>query len=774
MNCLVDRHLFYSKTHFVDFPLTILMRFSLRYFLRAVGLGTLNAVFNQRNSAFSIAEPRKRIVTQSFWVALQRCMVHLLPCTASIVIIALNLRGFFIGFELAGIPGHDAISMAALQVTAKLQELLIIASIGSVLYHRIRYDLLHWRGVPFGLLGSGLSFTQISYLWSPEFLSGITCKLDWPLYVTVFASAIIASTAGPATAVLVIPRVVSFPAGYTTYYINGTRGDLWPDYMEMSKYLPNYTNAYGESIDCSSVYGYTSAVCPSGGYTSLLNHFSSGTFHNRAGVPITPPHGTTIFAQSVRGGILIQSPRGQVAAQTLSGQVRGEDITETFSYGSHGATANLQVRLNYDWYRAAQNTEHLYPQSWQVSRFRFYAVQRTSVASRVPAVRVLCHEGQNLTAESTVVSFPNLPADDVAISVNGTILSSREVEVSELATSIPSNKLKTTWFDLRSESPAWDSVSYGLILEAPWNSDRARQTFGCSIDARWADADVWTRFPGPSQSTFKHTRGPSKSFRPSSFLPVSDGSWQQIRFSSDWLKAVNFDLPQSAPGHTSEQLNALEAIITESGIALKTTQSSHRDKYSTINFVEYIVASVLTDAISRVGSFRSYNTSQRIDDWALLYYDGSQTTDDIMHWSRALRPGDLDPIKHTEMGMRQSVTGYGYQASTSSDVLALLVLFSHLLLALVHSTYVLCITHRTSSSWDTFGEMIALAQQSSPSEKSLYNTCAGIERMSTYRERARVKVCERDPRHLELAFDSDNFAGEQHPIDTSIDYGGRD
>jgi hypothetical protein len=127
--------------------------FSIRYLFRAVGLGFLTSVWRHWLALKDPGpEPKKHIASSSLWIGLQRCMVHLLPSAASIAVIALNLKGFFIGFELAGIPGHDAESTAALQVTAKLQELLIIASVATVVFHKLRHDLLHGRGLPFGLL----------------------------------------------------------------------------------------------------------------------------------------------------------------------------------------------------------------------------------------------------------------------------------------------------------------------------------------------------------------------------------------------------------------------------------------------------------------------------------------------------------------------------------------------------------------------------------------------------------------------------------------------
>lgn len=748
-------------------------QFSIRFLFRAVGLGVLTTLYNIRYFSYSTVEPKKYIARESFWVALQRCMVHLLPSTASIVVIALNLKGFFIGFELAGIPGHDPVDMAALQLTAKLQELLIIASIGTIVYHRIRHDLLNSRGLPFGLLGSGLSFTQISYLWSPEFIGALSCNSHWMLYGIILLSGIIASTAGPATAVLLIPRTISFPVGYSDYYINGTADHLWPTYIGLDKYLPNYTNAHGEAIDCASNYGYTSAVCPSGGYLSLLNHFSAGTMGNRGGIATTSSQTPGIFAQSVRGGILVQSPRGQVAPQTLSGLVRNEDISETYSYATHGATTNLQMQLNYDWYLAAQDAEFMYPINIQVSRYRFYAVQQTSVQSQAPAVRVLCHQGQNLPVNSTTVEFPSLPEYEVSISVNGTTLHTHEVDVSSLADMEPSNKTRITWHDFQSALPPGDSVTYGLILEAPWYNKTSRIVSGCSIDARWAQSTVWARFPGPFQATFSHTRQATGGFRRTSFLPANDSSWRRILFDQAWLNAVDFEVPESAPGHTSNGASAVEAMIEASGILSNTTDlTADNGTSASIRHLEYVIASVLSDAISRAGSFRSYNITGRVDEWPFLFYNASPHSNDILRWSRALRPPDYSPSNYTRMRTDQTVTGYGYQASTSSDYLSLLVLFTHLLIALMHTIYVLFITHRTSGCWDTFSELLVLAQQSAPAKEALQNTCAGIERLSTFKHRVRIKVSDSDANHLELDFGSDDEFDEPSEVKFSVAYGG--
>ncbi|OCK79240.1 hypothetical protein K432DRAFT_383222 [Lepidopterella palustris CBS 459.81] len=741
--------------------------FSIRYLLRSTGLA---AVLRRWHHS---PEPKKYVVRTSFWIALQRCMVHLLPSAASIVVITLNLKGFFIGFELAGIPGHDAMSIAALQVTAKLQEFLIVASVASVLFHRLRHDMLRGRGMPFGLLGCGLSFTQLSYLWSPEFLASFGAKGNRTLYALIILAAAMATMAGPATALLVIPRTILWPAGETNYYINGTKEILWPTTVGMEHYLPPYTNAFNESVDCGSSRGYKSAVCLSGGFKSLLQHFSGDTFRTQAGIPISDPDSTRLFAHSVRGGILVESPDGQVAAQTISGQVRGEDLTETFAFATHSATTNLQMFLNRDWALAAEYAQYLYPQSWQVSRLRFYAIQENSVRSQVPAVRVLCL-GQNLTANSSTVSFPALPEYDVGISITGQVLRNHTVAVNNLSNKA-SNGSSLFWTDLNQILPANESMSQGFILEGPRHGDGSRPVIGCSIDARWASATVWSRFPGPFQASFVSNRPATGGFRKTSFLPQNDGTWRRIQFSPSWVSAVDFPLPDALSNQSWSNSTAFSTLITASGIESSLAALDQK----AIAFLEYILATSFADALSRVSSHVSYSITPdtHISQWPLLNYNSTPATPDILSWSRALRPSDLtrNPTKYTIMHMQETVTGFGYQASNVSDYLSLLVLFTHILIAFAHTTYVLGFTRRTSGCWDTFSELVVLAQQSLPTKRALRNTCAGIQCAETFRRRVRVKVSKWNDAHLELGFNSEDESDgweSEDEIDFGKKYGG--
>lgn len=105
-------------------------------------------------------EQPKVLIDSSRRRAITRCAIHIIPAFLSIALIALNCIGFFAGNELQGFKGQDELKLGLLQVAAKLQELLIVASVGSVIFHLIRSELVFGDGMTLGLLVSGFSFSQ--------------------------------------------------------------------------------------------------------------------------------------------------------------------------------------------------------------------------------------------------------------------------------------------------------------------------------------------------------------------------------------------------------------------------------------------------------------------------------------------------------------------------------------------------------------------------------------------------------------------------------------
>lgn len=125
-------------------------------------------------------EERKVAVEKDRWTALLRCLVHLVPLAAAVTLIYLNLAWKYVGetFNPEGIT--------ALQFAAKLHEMTMVASLGTVFLSYIRHFLVSDVGIPFGAAFAGLRVrSRLRYS---------TCFTDQPIgpkpYVPLVARAL--------------------------------------------------------------------------------------------------------------------------------------------------------------------------------------------------------------------------------------------------------------------------------------------------------------------------------------------------------------------------------------------------------------------------------------------------------------------------------------------------------------------------------------------------------------------------------------------------------
>ncbi len=95
--------------------------------------------------------------------------------------------------------------------------------------------------------------------------------------------------------------------------------------------------------------------------------------------------------------------------------------------------------------------------------------------------------------------------------------------------------------------------------------------------------------------------------------------------------------------------------------------------------------------------------------------------------------------------------GYGYETSSTSTRLSLIVIMAYCIFAVGYITYMLSSGH-TSTAWSSATEIIVLALQSKRSEH-LRHVSAGINSIETYQEPVGIRVSDRN--HLELVFERD-------------------
>ena len=170
-------------------------------------------------------EPIKVAIRRNYTIAILRGLIHVLPISFALAETVLNCNTYYVGVN----PYNQAIY----QLLAKIHEILIQASLATVILAYIRHELAFGEGLPLGALVSGLQISQFAYLWSMEFWGAIRSKsLSFSrklrLLIVILICFIVAILAGPSSAVLLIPRLDFWPAGSTDIWINATSDDLYP------------------------------------------------------------------------------------------------------------------------------------------------------------------------------------------------------------------------------------------------------------------------------------------------------------------------------------------------------------------------------------------------------------------------------------------------------------------------------------------------------------------------------------------------------------------
>lgn len=739
---------------------------SLSNLFHALGLKIIILTWRNFRKPFALEQP-KVVLTTSFHTALARCSIHLAPVAIQTSLLYLNLGGgLYIGPGLDS-PAKDPLYLALFQVAAKVLEMLCIASLGAIVLEAFRHELIN-EGVPIGLLGSPIWFSQISSLWSAEFLTSIPHFFkSWQsllslrfwrkfgflmLLVLVIA---ISAVIGPSSAVLLLPREQTMPAGGTTYFLNGTVEQFWPSVIDASSEL---------SL-CSSENATRYAICPGGGHESWHSTFVQSldysSFCNFAGDLYAPqcqlkydPDGYTV---------LVKSWQGKVPPLVSQFQIRGTNL-ETSAMQPHAATAILQQQLIRDWYTAVASS----PKSRTPLRWGFRTI--ASGTSINPWVRTRCTLAQNLTSSAATAEFHLLRLTSDNGDSAGYYAWSNEPRPIDIST-LDRNKtsqIRAQWFGLptqNSDNPSSMFTPTGLLIELPW-LDNSRVAIGCSVAAAWRNgslsADSFSAHGAwginlPMVNAGDHARH-------SSSYKSRD---QQITLTKPWLDLLTGSNADSRNLDITPKLGSLGQTLTEAGFgtisdALKSSpqplhhtscemsmmdpsltdtelwNSNDCGKGSKFLFLEVSIASLIADGLSRYGSHRVYQSIPSRSDWILQ--DLGRKHD----FNRALLGKNRDAIQLPDdqslvtQTFKIQVAGYAYHASTTTDFLAAAVSIIYICLACAHIAWVLW--YRVSSScWDSVIELLALCLNTVP-PAVLGNTSAGMNRLGTYGAVARLRV----------------------------------
>ena len=114
-------------------------------------MATLEGTFKK-----DFTEPKKIAVSRSRTTSMLKSLIHVVPVGFALFEIITNFQGRYLG------DSFD--KQSYYQLVAKMHEILIDASLASIVLSFIRRETAQHDSVPFGAFLGGLQFLSISYL----------------------------------------------------------------------------------------------------------------------------------------------------------------------------------------------------------------------------------------------------------------------------------------------------------------------------------------------------------------------------------------------------------------------------------------------------------------------------------------------------------------------------------------------------------------------------------------------------------------------------------
>ena len=410
-------------------------------------------------------------------------------------------------------------------------------------------------------------------------------------------------------------------------------------------------------------------------------------------------------------------------------------------------------------------------------------LKHNSVDSTFPLVRTRCTlTVQNLSAQASSAAFPTLRYN--AQNPNGAFDwdENQNASITMLERGF-SNNPRAQWVTLPHD--IFGPVSTGLLFEMPWvpangpNSTASRTVSGCSLQAAWYNGTVTTTSDTSYLAWFIQDWtgiGPKGNVTP-------------IDLDRSWLDLLTPPAPDAPTLDAGRPMTTLEMIINATNVAnfynditntetpdlwtndtcAPTPWSGKTEaelwyldcNHAKTFMLEAIFATVLTDGLSRYGSALTVHTAPNLQGWWVSTFP--QVTDfneALLDGTDAfLPPADLSKV--LKLTTYTTLMGYSYYSNSVTDYLAQVVVCLYIFIALCHLAWVAWF-RVSSASWDTVVELVALTQNSPPTQ-TLQGTSAGIHCLSTYKKTVRLRALPvggeeggAAGEHIVLQFDDDD------------------
>lgn len=701
-------------------------------------------------------EAPKPAILRGFWPNSYKLFTHLAASAVTVAVVQLSFRNEYwmdlMDPNVEILPGiTQGGAMNALQLAAKLHELILVASLGTIIMHVAHEHLVGNHGLPLGLIANMFAIGSGDYLRTKAFWASVwTGKAHyWRFWLCSLLATILATLAGPSSAIAVIPSLnwfsidKPFTDDVLPFYVFNQSTALWPSIV-----TGDSANSAVSGINCSASLSSTTDQdsCPAGGFAITY-----------------PWAGNLLFANSSAGSnISYPDARGDTR-RILSTQSCDSD----FDGRASGVSLNTFITgaLTAYWTFAQNNFEGL---ALSTSQPRL----GLDAPIYAPRVEVMC-DGYDYYRTSDIegrshVNFPSFTPDKQ--------LPSQEYILPYYST------LNDTTFDWVPMPQGDDNPSIGAAIRVPWiytqdNDTQLRQAteiHACSIYAQWIPVDVFYE-PRDSDQVSFNVKGQLSETCLS--LPYTQADDQPVKnvtidleYANDMNQLITFvtgDIPAiiamlNEATFQDDQVTDAIAYTFKSPFVGSTTSgqsanlSTDAVRQNRATMISTILAGVVTDGLARIAGnglfpysapmFLTNETDEGnlVGKFLVTSAHGGEdeslnaTAAELDNWLR------IDPLFDRY--------GYGYRWEGSKTVqFGITVLLVHVALALGHSLIilykVLILRQGVVSSWTTVAELVTLALNSTPSAR-LQDTCAGVTAAKTWRQV--VSVRETYPGHLEM------------------------
>ncbi|KAF5488024.1 hypothetical protein CGCF413_v013056 [Colletotrichum fructicola] len=654
-----------------------------------------------------------------------------------------------------------------LQFFAKVHEILIVASVSSMVMHACR-RMLVGDGIPFGFLTGAYQISSAEWLFSKNYVWAakkrhtdtnsrhyISTRKHVFMGLAALCFCIYCNTVGPSSAIVIIPELNWWEVKSSIHDSVGA------SYVKagLDRVFPSDLTEVDPPFYCTSTTSRDRTWCPQSGYNEL-EMWAETFLHGGPSSPMDITQRNSGIRRQVSSSTMGRENKVKTAEDSMSllavASTPHSSLTELS--GAFWSYVEAHKIAGVDKIRRPQ----LYPQEDVFS----------------PLVQVQCNifsymETQDASRGEHMIK----PYFDTSEMRNFTALALKEQDWYQTRMwPVPEEfwnyardqeslaKANFTWVDAASLFPS-ERPSLASILELPMERESCRGSDSCSqdslvipcmMDARWAGVDISLDFN--KDRVLQHNISDvSKAFEDEwddsdifEWPAIHSVSGRNIPISVEWANLLNKPMNDTYSGVNTTTVSFLfESSVERSNSrninfeppVFKQDMPYQEMVESVGRTVARVMAHSLVDGLSRVSYWRDFGLVRE------TYENGTFWAVDLVNVADSSR---TDPYHQnityfadwTMIHWKLRRYGYGFGFASKTIQFGVVVLLAHVAMVLVYALYILFfrLSKRgwSSGAWGGLDEILLLAITSRPTHMTRFSS-TGIPSNRMFEARARVR-----------------------------------